>query len=343
MEKRIMSLEMVEICVTSRCNLECSHCYQHHDKNHHELAYEKLIEIVSFASSRNCQEYVLSGGEFFLHERAYDLLDYIFENTTCDDIKVVTNLSMADTDRISAYPRERIEFLVSVYGSPEAHDKRRGQGHYEKVAGKINELSQLGFRVSAICALDEENFTSLNEVLENPIFNEITILPVAPVGAAGMKDIPIKDSSEYADVLKCVYHNCHVYHDSEARCSLFPNGFSVKYNGDIFPCNLARDYGLGCIGNVSHKHIDDVISAFTNSDESNMYFEYKANSQVDECNNCPENKVCNRGCRIRALKFNNKLLSSDPFVCKIFTTQHEDIPFGTLYWGEAIVNELAAH
>lgn len=330
--KKVSNLIQVEMCITSKCNLHCKHCYQNDEKNTYILDIHSILQVIDYANSKNCERYVISGGEMFTHPNVYDILEYILYNTH-SNITCVTNLMLIDVEKICKYPRDRIDFKVSIDGDKEVHNNRRGIGAYEKVYNNIKVLEDEGFRVGITMTLVEDNINSIPQILNDPLFKEITFMPVATVGAACEFYAKPKDSPEYNQTIGHIYRTCREYQDEKHRCILFPKSFSIKYTGEIFPCSLSRDYGLCKIGDLNNGSITTQIEAFVNSLESNQFFAYLNNGQILECNNCGKNKECPRGCRIRAYKCNGSLLSPDPFACKIFQGKYADITYGDIYWG----------
>lgn len=333
MRKKMEGLEVIEMCITSKCNLRCTHCYQHNEKNLYQLSYDQIIDIINYTSIFNCRKYVLSGGEFFMHPNAYDVLAFIIDNTRAS-ITCVSNLTLVNVDTISnMIPPERIKFKVSIDGDETEHDRRRGNGMYKVVESKIQALRNRGYCVEITMTLVEENIKCIPQVFSNPVFDQVTLMPVATTGAACDNFSKVQDSEEYKKVICHIYRTCRDYVDGSHRCYIFPRCFSVKYDGNIYPCSLSRDYDLCKLGNISEKPIQQVIEDFISSEISNMFFEYKRNSQIDKCNSCEMNTDCTRGCRIRAYKWNGNLTSSDPFACKIFRGEYDNYTFGDIYWG----------
>lgn len=331
--KKIDFFEVIEMCITSKCNLQCTHCYQAVEKNRFQLSFEQIVSVIDYTKKYDCRKYVLSGGEFFMHPNAYEILDYIVKNTSAE-ITCVTNSTLIDVEKLhSIVPVSRITFKISVDGDETEHDKRRGSGMFKKVEEKINQLKKLGYIVDITMTLVEENIHCIPTVLNNIVFDKVTLMPVATTGAACEHFSTKEDSEIYKQVICHVYKTCREYVDGTHRCYIFPRCFSVKYDGSIYPCSLSRDYDIGCFGNINEKNIKTIIESFIESDESNMYFDYKNNNQIEKCNNCSQNTECTRGCRIRAYKWNGSLTTFDPFACKIFRDEFKDKTFGQIYWG----------
>ena len=330
MIKKFSGVKKIEVCVTSTCNLKCKHCYQHFEKNKYIIEFEKIKEIVDFSRKNDSEHIVLSGGEFFTHPNAYDIIDYV---TSFDiPITIVTNGIMINVEQIKKYVGKNVKFQISIDGIEKYHDIRRGEGSYKKTKENIEKLRNLGFFVNIYMTLDINNYTSIPNILNDDFYDSITFMPVATAGAATINKF--ESSKELDSCIETVYKATTKELDIKHRCNIFPKGISIDYEGFIYPCSIARDYKLFPIGNINNDSLENIIDNFVKSDDSNIFFEYKGNNQIQKCVNCSKNNECNQGCRMRAYKFNGDFFSHDPFCCKIYNNEYKTISYGNIYWGD---------
>lgn len=332
MIKNISTIAQAEFCVTSVCNLKCTHCYQANDKNQYCLDFKKIIDCVDFAHLYGCKKFVLSGGEYFTYPKAYELIDYILSQNN-SEIAIATNSLLINFDLIKRFDNKRLKLKISLDGDESHHDERRGSGTFYKTIENIKKLKELGFFVGITTTLIESNLQCIPYLLDNPLFDEVTFMPVAKVGAAEKYLDISNDSKEYDEIIKLIYTKHNNYRAANFRCNMFPHGFSIKYNGDIYGCSLLRDYGLLKIGNINEGDIKSQFQNFLSSSESDKFFDYETNLEINECIKCKANSICSRGCRARALKSFGSFLKPDPFSCKLFNNQYPSKCFGEVYWG----------
>jgi len=116
---------------TSACNMHCKGCWSGEYGHKHSLTYEEMESIVSQSHAFGSRFYMLTGGEPLLRKKdilklceAYpDCAFLAYTNSTlvdqqlCDDIKRVGNLTLA----------------LSIEGTPESNDARRGAGSYDTI------------------------------------------------------------------------------------------------------------------------------------------------------------------------------------------------------------------
>lgn len=71
-----IGLHLLEIEVTSKCNLNCRHCYNRYEKNNN-LPIEKVEELFLFAQNNWVKTVVISGGEAMLYKDFDNLITLI--------------------------------------------------------------------------------------------------------------------------------------------------------------------------------------------------------------------------------------------------------------------------
>ena len=150
-----------------------------------------------------------------------------------------------------------------------------------------------------------------------------------------MDDLPYDEVREYEETIKLLYGRQEAYADSAYRCHMFPHGLGIKYDGGVYPCAVARDYGLLEMGNLNRESLASIVESYPGSLSGEAVLQYVGND-IEECNSCDEKLRCNRGCRVRALKYHGNLLSPDPFCCRIIKNEHADESINCLFWGKKV-------
>lgn len=62
-----LSMHILELEITTRCNLNCLHCYNRGYENM-DMPYEQIIKYINFANENSVSTLVISGGEASLHK-----------------------------------------------------------------------------------------------------------------------------------------------------------------------------------------------------------------------------------------------------------------------------------
>lgn len=127
---------------TDACNMHCIGCWAGEYGHKHNLSFEDMDKIVTEGKKLGIHFYMMTGGEplvrkadiLKLAEKHYDCQFSCFTNSTlideqfCKDVVKVGN----------------IIFILSIEGTEETNDGRRGAGHYKHVMDAMDLLKKYG-------------------------------------------------------------------------------------------------------------------------------------------------------------------------------------------------------
>lgn len=153
------------LSITSRCNLRCVGCYaiatgtiSNYRMPEHpiiQLSKEKWRKIITDASNLGVFGFIIAGGEPFLFPGLLDLckefkdrLFLIFTNGTALNENIFKCLRQISNTAV----------IVSIEGSPEMTDSRRGVGVYKKGSYSLYRLSKLGNFTGISVTITRSNF-----------------------------------------------------------------------------------------------------------------------------------------------------------------------------------------
>lgn len=333
---KMIKLDQMKVLITSECNLNCTHCFRSFDKHKYFISKEKLYEIIEYAIKTSCESISFSGGEFFAHPDAFDILDYCYEKKI--KIKLLTNATkLGNFDYYRKYiGTDLLSFQISLDGMRENHDARRGEGMFDLVMRNVKKLKEFGFYVTISMTVDQDNMYDVLDVLELQCFDKHNFVPVAYAGERTKQGKPMMDDKryqEYENIIRIIYSNSDKKDNSLERCRMFPHQLGIKYDGTVYPCAVARDYGIFCMGNINDRPLSELVDTYLESKEAKDLLNYSDND-FEQCDNCKVKNSCNRGCRARAYKFFGSLNERDPFCCKLYEVDFNDIPINCVFWGE---------
>lgn len=138
--------------ITSRCNLNCSHCYWRKSlKSDEELSDREWGEIFREHRSRGATFAFITGGEPVLRPEVIEMADRTFPG-----LAIASN----GTVRIPDHIRRRL--FISLDGPREVHNRIRGMDVYDKVLDNIRGDS----RVIISPTLSTSNRTCIEELTE---------------------------------------------------------------------------------------------------------------------------------------------------------------------------------
>ena len=128
--------------ISLACNLHCKGCWSGTYGHKCAMSYEDMDKIVSQGSDLGVHIYMLTGGEPTI--RMDDIFKLASEHQDCF-FALYTNSTLI-TDEIAERVRElgNITFLISIEGTEETNDERRGEGHYAAAMKAMDILREHG-------------------------------------------------------------------------------------------------------------------------------------------------------------------------------------------------------
>ena len=127
---------------TMACNMHCVGCWSGTYGHKANLSFEDMDKIVTEGKALGVHLYMMTGGEpmvrkkdiLRLCEKHHDCMFAAYSNSTLIDeelCKKVVELG-------------NLTFMLSIEGTPETNDARRGEGHYEAVMKAMDLLKKYG-------------------------------------------------------------------------------------------------------------------------------------------------------------------------------------------------------
>jgi MoaA/NifB/PqqE/SkfB family radical SAM enzyme len=112
------------ISITSRCNLRCQGCWVAVDTSPPgDLSPEDIGRVIAGAKTRGCRFFGLLGGEPMLHPRLWEILE---RHRDCYFLLFINGTVFSQADALRLRRLGNVSPLISVEGSPEISDVRRG-------------------------------------------------------------------------------------------------------------------------------------------------------------------------------------------------------------------------
>ena len=149
---------------TSACNMHCVGCWSGTYGHKHNLSFEDMDKIVTEGKALGAHLYMMTGGEPLVRKK--DILRLAEKHNDCE-FSIYTNSTLIDDEFCKEVVRlGNITFQLSIEGTPETNDSRRGAGHYEAVMKAMDLLKKHGIIFgTSICytranieAVTDENF-----------------------------------------------------------------------------------------------------------------------------------------------------------------------------------------
>ncbi len=182
--------EYLILDITHRCNLSCNICEIRKDASREELSTAEVKDLIGQAAGMGVKEFVLSGGEAFLRDDIFQLLEYVKEKRY--SVGILTNGIILDEPFVGRLLPYLVSGTLSLSISldslkPEIHDDIRGaKGSFDKTVRGLKILSSLkkehpsvNFNViSIILNRNLEELSGLLDFLKSLDVNSIQLQPL---------------------------------------------------------------------------------------------------------------------------------------------------------------------
>ena len=127
---------------TDACNMHCAGCWSGTYGHKNNLSFEDMDKIVTQGKELGVYLYLMTGGEPMVRKK--DILKLIEKHHDCY-FAAFSNSTLIDEALCQELERlGNMTFLLSIEGTPDTNDARRGDGHYEAVMKAMDLLKKHG-------------------------------------------------------------------------------------------------------------------------------------------------------------------------------------------------------
>ncbi len=319
-------LQILEIELTNKCNLNCEHCYVKKNKLV-DLQEEKVVELIKTAGKMQVYRLVFTGGEPLLYKNIFGLAE-LAKKVGIKQVMLMTNGLLINKKNISAFKIfDLIQLSIDVPPGEKPHFRKN---YFFDLIKKINLLKENNIQVnlqatlhkSLIPLLDEINNFSKELDIKIGINRLFNINSSEKVKSELLCPSELKKGLEKIVELRKKNHliGCSdpfLFLVDKKRMTLFEKSLPAKIIG-------------GCIAGIATLYIrsngDVLICPFVEKVFDNIYsskiesiwFENELLMRIRDrenfsgkCKNCKFLAFCG-GCRASALINGGDLFGSDP-------------------------------
>ena len=237
---------------TSACNMHCKGCWSGTYGHKSSLTYEEMDKIVTEGKELGTHLYMMTGGEpmvkkeeiFRLAKKHNDCFFALYSNSTLINEEVCR--TVRDLGNIS--------FFLSIEGTPETNDARRGAGHYAAVMKAMDLLHKYGIVFGTSICYTRDN---IEAVTSDDFYNMLAskgahygfYFHLMPIGSNAVPELmPTPEQREYmirrirevrSEGSKVEFYPMDFQNDGEFVGGCIAGGrnyFHINSNGDAEPC-----------------------------------------------------------------------------------------------------------
>lgn len=299
-------LNNLYLYITFRCPLKCSHCYLYsdaEDEGKEEMAVDHIEPLIREAKTVGFRQVIILGGEPLFHSDCEKILEQMPGTrkwASPMNLVLRTNFTFSfSPERLEKISRAFDQVVVSVDGSEQTHDARRGKGTYQRVVNNLKAYQQAASQIpgaaelSLACVMSyadiqSEAGYSLRKLGRDLGIKRIRFRPILPLGRAKNWDKPPVHEAlgGYADAMEVIEYGFNPV----STCGLGQNIY-IEPAGDAFPC-YAYHKPHTLIGNVIKQGLGEVIASDNFKDLSRHNVDTNP-----KCKTCDVRYLCGGACR----------------------------------------------
>lgn len=230
------SFDFLWLELTSRCNLECIHCYADSSpipKEKDKLTPTNYFNLISEASQLGCHKIQFIGGEPTIVKELPDLITFAKEKGF-DFIEVYTNAVYISDKLLSCFVENNVKVAASFYSfHSEVHDSiTTKKGSFHKTSNTIKRLvdSGIDLRVGIIAMEENKDHTD----------NTIDYLR-----GLGVKDVGVDRMRSFGRGSRENYNNSNAINELCGSC--WQGSLCVFPDGKVAPCIMSKNWNVGSI------------------------------------------------------------------------------------------------
>lgn len=311
-----LGMHLLEVEITTRCNLDCRHCYNR-NREVADMPVGQVLSLLEFAEKKGVSSFVISGGEASLHPEFDQLAEIFLEKKTSVRTVLQTNgiASVKSKSLLKAFK------VIHISYEPDGSDVRRVVG--KKLIEFALDLKGVGIYAYLFATIHQGNIDKIDAMVESANEAELDMgfnlcvpthenpeLALSPQQALEisrklnglfLQKMILRFTSPLVSVIQDKKSNGYI--GNRGGCTAGIAACSVTVDGDVIPCPFFREV---VAGNIHQQSLERIWF------DSHVFRSLRDRSQFKEpCGSCSHLSFCG-GCRKRAFSSSGDLAGQDP-------------------------------
>ena len=230
-------LQFLWLELTSRCNLQCTHCYSEsgpHPETEDLLTVADYRGLIESASSLGCRRVQFIGGEPTIRPELPELIEYA-RAQDFEFVEVYTNATHVSDELLACFVRNRVAVATSFYADdPAVHDAiTKKRGSQVATVRTVKRMVDAGLTIRASIIVMDQNHDRVEQTKKF-----LQSLGVENIGSDRVRGFG-RGESLTPDTCRS---------DLSELCGNCWRGSAVVTpQGTVAPCIMARNWGIGSV------------------------------------------------------------------------------------------------
>ena len=314
-----LSMHMLELEITTKCNLNCLHCYNRENKNI-DMDYADIVKYINFANENKIHTFTLSGGEACLHPKFNEICTYLKENK--NKLNNIGKITLQTNGYIQNMNLEKLQGFDYIHLSFDVDQNGARNISSERTIELAKELKTLDIKPYLFTTVHKYNLNYIDEIVKITNENNIPIAFNFCIDTGKDKEFLLNKEEKIFAIQKLLEYEKngkinklkHPYVNSYKKmklkddekfkikggCTAGIASCSILANGDVIPCPFVRIKA----GNIHEESLEKIWF------ESKLFKEIRNRKKYEICGNCKYLSYCG-GCRKSAYQGTNKINGFD--------------------------------
>ena len=316
--------------VTSKCNLNCRHCYTLPYRFERDLNTSIVKKIIEEAADAGVEHIHYTGGEPLLRNDIFDILWHTIELGI--DTSLFTNATLVNDEIAARLARTSVTIYTSIDGhNREVYESIRGLGTWSKFLRGVRELVEYGLYVHMNISVTELNWMYIDKIIRKAVelgASSVSLIPAMPAGNALKFNTYVRPEHFAKALIKAdeVAKELGIY--VSIWCSPF-TPIVVKSDRILF--SNCRDWNVMDLSPSGRVLICDVLNIdvgrITELGVRGAWRKLRSNELIrrienpklekEPCKSCPIKNLCRGGCYARAYIVSRSIDMPDPLCPRV--------------------------
>ncbi|NCQ12967.1 radical SAM protein [Candidatus Falkowbacteria bacterium] len=307
-------LHLLEVEITTRCDLNCGHCYNRNNKSQ-DMPIAEVIKLIELAEDNNVLRFIISGGEAVLHPDFANLAAYLIEK------KPSLKMVIQSNGLIGKHNVELLKGFDIVHLSFELDNSKIRKSSVEYIVDTAHRFIDNGIYTYLFSTIHPGNIDRIDSMVEIANKNNLDIgFNICIPGHRKNLQLLVEQKMYVMEKLYMLYLDNRILRFTSPFVSILKGQIEQEFtrikggctagvaacvvlaNGDVIPCPFFRVKA----GNIYEEQLEKI---WLNSE---LFIALRQRSLFnDPCGSCQYLAHCG-GCRARAYEETGVFNGFDP-------------------------------